>query len=88
MDHLVYAAKDTTYALTMSNYGIVSLRIKDGGTGDQRACAAADTVRIGGQPVCAGTLVALWGMHRARTSPQREMAADFCRQWPDGMQVV
>ena len=88
MDHIVYTTKDTTYTLTMSNYGIVSLWIKDEGTRDQQACKAADMVRIGGQPVCAGTLVALWGMHRARTSPQREMAADFCRQWPEGMQVV
>jgi len=88
MDHIVYAAKDATFTLMTSNYGIPSLRIEGEGAADRMSCGPSDTVRIGGQPVSAGVLVALWGMQRARTSPQREMAADFCRQWPEGMQVV
>lgn len=71
-----------------SHYGIPALRIEGEGLEDAPDCGPADMVEIAGQPVFAAALVALWGMARGRTKDEREAAAAFCRQWPDGMQVV
>ena len=92
MKHEVYATEKMRCVLTTdspaSSYGIPALRVEGEGAEDAMDCGPADMVEIAGQPVFAAALVALWGMSKGRTKDEREAAAAFCQQWPDGMQVV
>jgi len=92
MEHIIYMTRDTRYVLTTdspaSRYGTPALRIEGKGTEDLPDYGPGDLIPVAGQHVHAGDLVALCAMAKGRTPEEQKVAAAFCQQWPDGMQVI
>ena len=72
-------AKELTTDSAMSSYGIPALRVNDDSPSDY---GSADTLPDGRR---AAEVVAAFG--RPATGDDRDAAAKFLRQWPEGPQI-
>ena len=88
MTFTVIEDKDAKATLTnehsASSYGIPVLVIDAGHVSG--VFGPADT--IGDTAITAAYIVAGWGRNPARTQDERQAAAAFLRQWPEGPQVL